>query len=120
MHEYFYMVTMPNETTDPGRESETSLRSSSETGGFGVGVDATAESGTSKGNICLELLRGGGDNDVISNDWSMCCKALGGGKEDIVGVSNCKKLGSSWKDIICSLIGVGGFGIKEARVGLGD
>lgn len=115
------MLTIPKETTDPGREREINLRSPS-VEGFGVGVDniTLSGSGISAGNICREPRRGGGDKEVIPADWSvMCCKTRGGGKGGIVGVSKCKKLGSSWKDIIFSAMGIAGFVSREAKTGFG-
>ena len=112
------MLRLPNETTEPGRESDINLCcSSSATGGLGVGtgIMAASELGISVENICLEYLRGGGDSDVICGNWSgIGGKARGGGEDGSVGVSNCKKLGSFWKDVIFSAIGVVGCEIRVA------
>ena len=112
---YFYTLTIPNETTEPGRERDISLCSFSAVGGLGVG--AASESGISAAVICFELRRGGGNKDVIPCHWSgVGGKGRGEGKVGIVGVSNRQKLGSFCDEIIFSAMGVEGWDIRVGIV----
>ena len=113
------MVTIPSETTEPGRERDNSLGSFSAAVGLEVdtGIGRASESGISAGDICLELRRGGGNKDAISGSWSgIGGNGRGAGKEGIVGVSNCKKLESFCEGIILSAMGEAGCGIRVAAV----
>jgi hypothetical protein len=115
---YFYTLTIPNETTEPGRERDISLCSFSAAGGLGVGagIVGASESGNSATVICFELRRGGGNKDVIPGHWSgVGGKGRGEGKE---GVSNCQKLGSFCDEIIFSAMGVEGWDIRVGIAGL--
>jgi len=120
MHKiYFYTLTIPNETTEPGRERDISLCSFSAAGGLGVGagIVGASESGISAAVICFELRRGGGNKDVIPGHWSgVGGKGRGEGKGGIVGVSDCQKLGSFCDEIILSAMGVEGWDIRVGIV----
>lgn len=60
-----YMLTIPREMTEPGRESDNILVSPSITGLLsGTAVDGS--SSVSMTDICLEPRRGGGESDVTS------------------------------------------------------
>jgi len=117
---YFYTLTIPNETTEPGRERDISLCSFSAAGrlGVGAGIVGASASGISAAVICFELRRGGGNKDVIPGHWSgVGGKGRGEGEGGIAGVSNFQKQ-SFCGEIILSAMGVEGWDIRVGIAGL--